>query len=304
MKSWKKIGLGLFLALLFPYVTTLFLSGQVIEPETELSYSGKMVELEGEVIDGEQFLIYVLAAQIPADYEAEALKAQAVLCRTNLYQGLEAGISTAEDLAEEYGLSYLTLQDMKKRWQERFSDCYRCMEQAVAQTACQTVTYGGSYIEAFWHGASAGKTRSGGEAYPYLTSVESNDIDMENYLTIRTLSNEEMAKALKDAGAGAVTAEGLNRTIQVGSRDEAGYVLSLEMGGLSLKGADFAEALGLPSESFTVEQQDQGLKFICTGAGSGYGLSQWGAVRMAQQGSTYEEILSYYLEEIEIRSDL
>ena len=301
MKHWKKYGLGLILALLFPYTVTLFLNGSIVEPEIQLSYSGKQIELEGEMIDAEQFLIYVLASQMPADYEAEAWKAQAVLSRSALYKSLEEGAARAEDT----GLFYWTLEEMKKQWGGSFSDNYGKIEQAVAQTACQTIRYEGAYIENFCHRASAGKTRSGGEAYPYLPSVESNDVDMENYLVIQPFTNEELAKKLNEkTGTNEYSASGLNETIQIGSRDEAGYVTSLQIGQKEWTGADFAEALSLSSESFTVQQQPDGVKMICSGSGSGYGLSQWGANRMAKEGKTFEEILNYYFQNIEIHTDL
>ena len=301
MKSWKKIGLGLLLALLFPYGVTLFLNGQIKKPETELSYSGKQVILEGEAVDGEQFLIYVLASQIPAEYEEEALKAQALVSRSALYRALDSGAREAE----ETGLSYWTLQQMKEQWQGDFSENYERIEQAIAQTACETLKQNGAYIGGFWHRASAGMTRPGGENYPYLVSVESDDVDMENYLSIRSFTNEELADGLNEAsGTKDYQASGLNQTIQIGSRDESDYVLSLQIGGKTLSGAEFAAALSLQSESFTVEQKENGLKIICTGAGSGYGLSQWGANRMAKEGKSCEEILNYYFQEIEICSDL
>ena len=301
MKNWKKIGLGLFLVLLFPYVTTLFLSGRIVKPDVSLSYSGKQILLEGEPVDAEQFLIYVIASQIPSDYEEEALKAQAVVSRSALYRSLENGVKKAE----ETGLSYVTLKQMKELWQGGFSEQYERIEQAVAQTACTTMIFDGQLTEGFFHRASAGKTRSGGEEYPYLPSVESSDVDMENYLVIRSFTNEELAKKLNDASpSGVFGASGLSQTVQVGKRDESGYVLSLEIGGNTWSGKDFAAALGLSSENFTMEQQEKGLKIICTGQGNGYGLSQWGANRMAKEGKSFEEILNYYFQNIEIHSGL
>ena len=46
--------------------------------------------------------------------------------------------------------------------------------------------------------------------------------------------------------------------------------------------------------------QPDAFTFIGSGFGHGVGMSQWGAVAMAQNGHTYEDILKHYYQGIEI----
>lgn len=92
-------------------------------------------------------------------------------------------------------------------------------------------------------------------------------------------------------------------TVQIVERDEGGYITAIQIGTALYKGEEIQEALGLSSPSFTIESFEDKIRIVCQGDGHGFGLSQWGAVQMAENGSTFEEILNYYYKNIELASE-
>jgi stage II sporulation protein D len=88
--------------------------------------------------------------------------------------------------------------------------------------------------------------------------------------------------------------------VVITSRDSAGYVLQIDLGDLTVSGEEFAKVLGLPSNHFYIENYEGNIRIVCNGAGHGVGLSQYGANAMAENGSTYSEILAYYYTGIDL----
>ncbi|MCI8513021.1 MAG: SpoIID/LytB domain-containing protein [Lachnospiraceae bacterium] len=290
------------LLFLFPYVFTLIYHGKADPISEELPKSGRSVLLaDGKtLVDLEQFVLYMAAAQIPEDYGAEALKCQAVLARTYLYR--EMGEERTIE-AGELGAAYLDEAGMEKLWGNRYSENRRKYEEAVLATEGQTLRYEGAYLSGVFHRISAGTTRDGGEAFPYLKAMESpEDIQAEGYLSVRTLSFSEAAKALAaQAGGGfSLSSETLLSQLQIVKRDGAGYVEEVLAGVRTFSGDEIASAFGLPSPCFSWEEYGGNLRITCKGQGHGYGLSQWGAKIKGENGYTYREILSFYFPGAEI----
>lgn len=307
----------LFVIIMIPYVTTLAWTGQVesLGGDTGGSlFSGTGNQADGgkkiisvrnnqeTAVSVEEFLVHVLAAQIPADFELEALKAQAVLARTYIYSIMDGAEEITE---EELDMDALSLEQMKKLWGEKeFAVIYGKMQEAVKATEGLYILYEGKYIEPLYCYASAGRTRSKGDEYPYLKSVESAwDTQAEGYRSMPVFELREFtAKINEIPGAVSVNAEEFTdgAGIQIVERDGAGYVKQVQIGQKTYTGEEVQYALGLASPCYSFENLDGKIRVICKGIGHGYGFSQFGGNEMAKEGKTYEELLNYYFQNVEI----
>ncbi len=185
------------MALLLPYIITLAWTGRIEEKkQVPLITSGKKVILDrknGEsYMDVEEYLPGVVAKQIPAEYGKEALRAQAVIARTFIYQKMNGQDEVKES---ELHMEYLEEKQMEAMWgSESFVTYFQAVEEAVRSTAGEVITYDGKLIEPLFHRASTGMTRTGDESHPYLQAVASKrDVEAEGYLTMMTWSKEDFA---------------------------------------------------------------------------------------------------------------
>ena len=296
------------IVVMIPYVATLALSGTIngIQEknfaENNLN-SNRKIYLDRKnrsYVDVEEYLVGAVAKQMPADYELEALKVQAIIARTFVYRQMEG----REEIPEtELSLEYLEEEQMEKLWgKPRFLEYYQKVREAVEATKGKTILFEGDYIEPLFHRASAGKTRDGDKAHPYLLSVEAEeDVEAEGYLTVITWTVEQFIELIqKMPGGEHVNAEQIPDSIQLIARDKAGYVTEIQIGSHSFDGEEVRTCLGLPSAAYTLEGYEEGVRAVCRGQGHGYGMSQYGANGMAKEGYNYKEILSHYYNNITI----
>lgn len=295
---------------LFPYVATLTFAGTIrgqrekTMGETDID-SGKRICLDRQrrgYVDVEEYLVGVVAKQMPADYEKEALKAQAVIARTYVYRQMEGQDEIRES---ELNLEYLEEEQMEKLWgKPKFLEYYQKIRQAVEETAEKTMTCSGEYVEPLFHRASAGQTRDGDQAHPYLVSVDSReDMEAEGYLTMNVWTPQEFADLIRQIPEGErVTADQIPETIQLIARDKAGYVTEIQIGTHIFDGESIGKVLGLPSAAYSLESYGTGVRAVCRGHGHGYGMSQYGAHIKAREGMKAEDILGYYYHDIVIQS--
>lgn len=289
---------------LFPYVATLGVSG-TIKGAGEYGgggfSSGRQIRTDKQgYIDGEEYLVGVVARQMPADYEEEALKAQAIIARTCVYRQMGGRTEIAQ---EELKLDYLEEQQMEKMWgKPKFLEYYQKVRQAVEETRGVVMEREGEYIEPLFHRCSGGQTREGDEGHPYLASVDSwEDLEAEGYLTVRVWTAEEFTHKIRQMKEGeSLTREQIPDTIQLIEKDDAGYVTKIQIGSHSFDGESVRMALELPSAAFTLEGYEEGVRAVCRGQGHGYGMSQFGAHKKAAAGMKAEEILEYYYRDIKI----
>lgn len=299
-KQIAAFGMIFLILILCPYIVTLVWTGKVegIADQQEMN-SGRVIiddQKSMTAVDFEEFLIGVVAAQIPADYEAEALRAQAVIARTWL--DTQMGGQT-EAAASSLEIPHWDIGECKKQWGAEYTTNYEKIKAAVQSTAGMVLRYNGGQMSPMFHAASSGQTRSGGTDYPYLVPVSSaKDVEMEGYLNVTTWTSDEFADRL-----GLAQREGIAESIQIVERDDSGYVKSLQIFSQSFTGEAFQSALELPSTCFTIENFEGNFRIICKGIGHGYGLSQWGADKLAKEGLAAEEILTYYYKNIELISE-
>lgn len=303
----RKAAVVCLTAILIPYIATLTWTGRVEGNTRMTARTGKTIILDrgssGTFVDLEEYLIGVTAVQIPASYEKEAIKAQAVIARTYLYQQMDGNDSVPESSLD---LDYLEQGQMEALWGENaYLDNYKKIRDAVQETSGQILQYNGSYIEPLFHRMSAGRTRAGDSLHPYLVPVdEPENLEGENYISVITMTREEMASklnAMQDSPG--VKPEEVLESIQMIKKDEAGYVEAIQVGSKSYEGGEVQYAMGLPSPAYSFENYEGSIRCTTRGIGHGYGLDQYGASRKAEQGWTAEDILKYYYKNIVVVSE-
>ena len=264
------------------------------------------------VLDGEEvlemdlgtYLTGVVRAEMPASFEPEALKAQAVAARTyTLYKLLSGGNhGEAADVCTDHACcqAYLSEERARANWGEN-ADAYEAkIEAAVGDTDGEAVLYGGAPILAVFHASSPGLTRAAGEVWtsdlPYLQAVDSPESGerVPNYYSRAEFTREELRGKLQAAFPAADLSGGMETWLRDPAADGAGSVDTLLVGGVRAKGTQVRGALGLRSACFTWEVQGEKMVFFVTGYGHGVGLSQYGAGAMAAAGADYREILTHY----------
>ena len=293
----------LLIMLLIPYITTLAWTGRL---EQDGSHKKDKVIIESakenDSISVEDFLVHVLAAQIPAEFESETLKAQAVIARTYIYGLSEYRREVHE---EELDMDALSTEQMKKLWGEaEYPKQLAKLQNAVKETSGLYLLYNGTLIDPLFCYASAGTTRSYGEDVPYLKQRESpGDLLAENFRSLPVFEWKEFVGRINEIPGAVIVAEEELRNgngIQIVERDGAGYVKQVQVGQKTYTGEEVQYALGLASSYYSFEQLDGKIRVICKGIGHGYGFAQFGANEMAKEGKTYEELLKYYYGNVEI----
>ena len=280
MKEKLKLYGAVFILILFvPCLLTIYFQGEGLLS----GFAGR------ELSDTEKKVIRLVSEEMPGSYETEALKAQAVIARTNLYRDPDMEIKENEDNLKE-NLDRITF----------------CVE----DTRGEILTCKGEPIDAAYHAVSSKRTRNaaevpGQEDKTYLASVDSSqDIKAEGYLTIVYMEKKEMAEKLEPLLEWEkVDPEKLPDSLKIRERDSAGYVTELTIGETLLEGESFAAGMGLESANFSLKKKDDIYYLRVRGSGHGVGFSQFGGNEMAKNGSSAEEILKKYFPEMKLKAE-
>lgn len=278
-EKMKTVVCVLILVFSLPYIITM-----VFQRDTDVQ--SRSFSVSEEELD---YLIGAVAAEMPVSYEPEALRAQAVIARTNHAFFREQ----QQELPES-----LTVEEMRQMWGESsFEANYEKIKQAVLSTTGERMMMDHTVIHGAYHAVSAGITKSGKKAMPYLAAVESKqDLTSTDYLQVIYLEKEELRQKL---GTEADTDQIL-KAIREAVRDEAGYVEQIQLGEATLTGEQIREALKLSSSCFYCKEVEGKIRIVTKGLGHGLGLSQYGANELAKEGWDYRQILEYYYKNIEI----
>lgn len=304
MREKIKFILSFLIILLFlPYICVVLFHNNVQAEDVYFSIGNSAIEEDD--MDSELFVAGVLATQMPVSYEKEALKAQAVIARTQIYKMMkEKGI---QDLEAEDLPQYMSISEMEKVWgYTKMQEYYSKFKEAVKETEGIIMKYQGEYIEPSFHAVSNGKSRNGNEVYhsenyPYLENAENPyDILSEDYLKVTMISKEELAEKLNQELGSSLEAESIFSQIKVNSKDAAGYVTHIQIGEYTMAGEEFRKVLDLNSSCFTIEESEGKIRITTKGLGHGIGLSQFNANEMAKNGDDYQKILTYYFKNIEL----
>lgn len=269
-----------------------------------LAKENKVVEMSLE-----EYLPGVVASEMPANFELEALKAQAVAARTFALAHLRsiggAGCSknSQADLCDTVHCQVFQSKESRTSlWPEEKKDEYwNKVLSAVKATEGEVLTYNGELVmNPQYFSTSGGKTEDAqtvfGFSAPYLKSVDSPGEEIAaKYKETYEFTYSNLANTInKNYPKAKVTAANLHKQLEILEKSEAGTVTKLKMGNIVIAGKDFRTMLGLNSANFTISYNDNSVKIQCIGYGHGVGMSQWGANVMAQKGKDYRQILTHY----------
>ena len=305
---------GLLLVILFGAPWFRSVKQENVSPKDTAEQIGQMDgETTLEVWDGEknvtmtmaEYLPGVVRGEMPAAFEMEALKAQAVAERTYAcYRKNQQRKAVHPDadvcLDSTCCAAYLSEEAAKEKWGGDFDEYEARIRQAVKETDGQVVLYDDQPIMAVFHSSSAGHTAGSGDVWtgevPYLVSVTTPEggEDVPNYYSVVSLSPEEFKTKFSAAYPQADFSGEPSAWLKNMDRTAADRVASVTVGGVEVSGGEIRRLLGLRSTCFTEEIKDGELVFHVTGYGHGVGMSQYGANVLAKEGKTYEEILKWY----------
>lgn len=263
-----------------------------------------------EQVNIDEYLYNVVSAEMPASFEMEALKAQAIVARTyTIFKILNKKHENA-DICDDSTCcqAWVSKEQRLERWNENERETnWQKICDAVNSTKGKIITYENQPINAFFHSNSGGITEVpvnvwGGTEYPYLQSVETSGEDgYTQYASEVTLTRNELLDKVK-AKYSDISIDFSNaEEIKILEYTDSKRVKTLKVGNHDLSGVEARTLFGLKSTNFEVSQEGENIKFTVKGYGHGVGMSQTGADSMAKQGSSAEEIVQHFYTGITIQ---
>lgn len=280
--------------------TTTAPSSQVNQQEQTQTQTASEIKVNLKLASGqvislniEDYVTGVVSAEIPASFNIEAIKAQAVAARTYAYKNISKTLSvTTSDQV------YKTNNQLKSMWGNSYTTYYNKIHNAVLSTQGQYITCNGKYIDALYFSTSNGKTEDAkyvwGNSVSYLKSVDSHwDIGISSYNATKTIALSTLSSKLGRT-------INSNSSIQIISRTTGDRVNIIKFASKEFTGVQIRTLLGLRSADFDVKIVGSNAVFTTRGYGHGVGMSQYGANGMAKEGYTYKQILTHYYTGISI----
>jgi len=254
----------------------------------------------------EEYIKGVVAAEMPASFHIEALKAQALAARTytllrmksfggkGCSQHPEADICTDSTHCQ----AYVDPETLGKN--------YKKIIEAVTSTKGEVIVYEDKLIDAVFHSTSGGVTENSEDVWvnkvPYLRSVLSQYEDHSPKLvSTKQISIDDFISGMKSLdNTIKLDKKSLETQIEILERSSGGKIQKIRVGNRYFTGRDIREQFGLNSANFTVDVDKNNITFVVVGYGHGIGMSQYGADGMAKHGATYQEIIKHYYTGVEI----
>ena len=247
----------------------------------------------------EQYVIGVLAGEIPITFDKEALKAQAVASRTYVMYHIQGSKDKDYDVVDTVANQvFKSEDDLKEKWQDKYTENMNKIKEAVLATSGEYLTYDGKVIESFFFSTSVGYTENSedvfSQALPYLRSVESKWDEISPVYT----DSVEFTKLEFFSQLELAYMESLN--IEVLEQTQTGRVKKIRINNKEFTGKEVCGKLKLRSTCFTIREENGMVKIDTKGFGHGVGMSQYGAQGMALEGYKYTDILKYYYQGVNI----
>ena len=265
---------------------------------------------EVEEVALDTYLCNVVSAEMPADYEFEALKAQAVVARTYTIYKIQNKKHENADICDDSTCcqAWVSKETRLARWEESQRESnWAKIEQCVNDTKGKIITYEGKPINAFFHANSGGTTELpvnvwGGTGLPYLQVVEtSGEEGYKQYGSEVILSQEELLNKLRTKYDDIQINFEDNEDVRILEYTDSNRVKTVKFGNHEISGVEVRSLLGLKSTNFEIIKEGETIKFSVKGYGHGVGMSQTGADTMAKEGSNYEEIIKHFYVGVEIK---
>lgn len=298
----NKVLLGIIVILSFTLVVVVSIKKETNHSffEEENTIKIKTKENTIEELNIEEYLIGVLAAEMPASFHEEALKAQAVAARSYaLYKINNNNGNNYDILTDVTNQSYITKEAMQEKWQEDYEYYLTKITKAVQDTESEVMYYDNEIIEAFYFAMSNGKTEDAAfvfnETLPYIKSVESSwDNDsLNNFIVNTTFSKTNFCEKLSISNCSNIIINNIKRT-------STNRIESLVINNQQFGGTEIRKLLNLRSTDFEISIDENSVNITTKGYGHGVGMSQYGANGMANAGYNYKDILNYYYNDITI----
>ncbi|WP_432363916.1 stage II sporulation protein D [Sporosarcina sp. UB5] len=286
----------LFIVLLF-FIPILMKT--TVEPEKTVAMDDPCaiyITVEGvdKPLPLEEYVIGVVAGEMPIDFHDEALRAQAIAARTYVLRTTDGGKKPIA--ATVSAQVHKTVQERKERWGKKFKQNEKKLREIVATTEGDTIVYGNEMITAMFFSTSNGKTETAqnysGNPIPYLQSVESPGEDLVAAEVERRI---DLPIALWNEALGSEWKADRFKSLKL-VRNQTGRVQKAVSTDFEMSGREMREALGLASTDFDIayDVTNEIVLITTKGYGHGVGMSQYGAEAFAQKGWTAENILTYY----------
>lgn len=266
-----------------------------------------------EEIELDEYLYGVVSAEMPASFEEEALKAQAVVARTyTIYKIVNNdGKHDDADICDDSSCcqAWISKEDRLEKWkeEERNSNWEKIVS-SVNDTKGKIITYEGKPINAFFHSNSGGETEApvnvwGGSGYPYLQSVSTSGEDAySQYSSNAEFTKKEFEEKIKEEHSDFKIDYSKKDCIKIKEYTEGNRVKTITIGNLELSGVEIRNIFGLRSANFEVTIEDDKIKFEVVGYGHGVGMSQTGADSMAKEGKNFEDIIHHFYTGVKIEN--
>lgn len=268
----------------------------------------KTNEIETVAID--DYLCNVVSAEMPAEYELEALKAQAIVARTYTIYKINNKKHDNADICDDSTCcqAWVDKETRFARWEESKRETnWNKIREAVISTEGKIITYQNQPINAFFHANSGGKTEMpinvwGGTGLPYLQVVETaGEEGYSQYASEVAFSNDELINKLKSKYKDITIDFNNQEEIKILQYTDSGRVKTIKFGNHELSGVETRTILGLKSTNFEITRVDGKIKFTVKGYGHGVGMSQTGADTLTKQGKNCEEIIHHFYKNVEIK---
>ncbi len=300
----KKVLLFSCLFIVIPTLTILFFF-RTEEKDFQFS-SNTMVRIlrsktgKIELVPLEEYIIGVVAGEMPVSFSKEALKAQAVASRSYVMYQIEGNKEKDYDVVDTVlNQVYIDSDTLKEKWKDKYEEYYDKVVSSVSETAYQYLVYNDKIVNAMFFSTSNGYTENSEDVFvssvPYLRSVDSkwdNISPVFQYTTSYSLS--DFLGLLSLPSSNTIKISDLKKT-------QTGRVTSIKINGKTYTGREVASLLKLKSSSFSIVQNGNKVTINTSGYGHGVGMSQYGAEGMAQEGYTYDKILKHYYTGVEIK---
>ena len=264
-----------------------------------------------EEMNIEDYVKGVVSAEMPANFDVEALKAQAVAARTFAVNKIIRHCPKAQNSDICDSTHCQVYMDKNKRissWGKNADSLYKKVCTAVDETEGQVITYEGEIItHPQYFAISSGKTEDSVDVFnqdiPYLKSVSSTGEDIApKYKSNKSIPYSQFVRIVKNSyGDTGINSSNLSSKVKVLSNTKSGAVKEIQIGSKKISGIKFRSLFDLNSSCFKLSFSNGKVTIACTGYGHNTGMSQWGANVMAKSGKKYDEILEHYYEGTKIQ---
>lgn len=294
----KRIVLVILLIIFIPYfIVTFFIKDDNIKFYYSSNMNIKVKREETGIIETvpfEEYIVGVLAGEMPSNFEEEALKAQAVAARTYVMKKLNNNFNKDYDVVDTVeNQVYISDEELRKTWQDQYQERINKFRKAVVETKGEYLTYNGEVIEALFFSTSVGKTENSEEIFskklPYLRSVDSS-WDAE----VSPVFNDSFEFSLQEFYERLNIKYNDKISFKIIKTTSTGRIKTVKINGIEFSGSSIFDLLDLRSTFFDINQVGNNVIVNTKGYGHGVGMSQYGAQAMAKKGYNYKDILSYY----------